>query len=145
VRDKHSTTNAQVTETDCISLLYMVWGFGGKNRPRAANAKSRKILEPQGEAKRAPPGKTPFLNYKTVALPLSYAGTPGRLTESANDSSYPFTSLRITKIHSAPEDHHRFTGSRKHSREPTRLPPAKVSDYWIAVLLLSQIFLVNYR
>src|SRR5947207_10922810 len=78
--------------------------------------------------------------YKTVALPLSYAGTPGRLTESANDSSYPFTSLRITKIHSAPEDHRRFTGTRKHSRERTRLLPAKVSDYWIAVLLLSQIF-----
>jgi len=51
-------------KTDCISLLYTVCGFWGKNRPSAANVESRQMLEPQGEAKRAPPGKTPFLNYE---------------------------------------------------------------------------------
>ena len=61
-------------EMDCISLLYTVCGFWGKKWPSAANVESGKTLEPQGEAKRALPGKTPFLNYETVALPLSYIG-----------------------------------------------------------------------
>src|SRR2546428_12434110 len=71
-----SAPHSQITNSDCISLLYTVWGFWGKNRPSAAKAKSRKMLEPQGEAKRAPPGKTPVVNYETVALPLSYIGLP---------------------------------------------------------------------
>src|SRR6266542_1694707 len=66
--------HAQITNPDCISLLYTVCGFCGKNRPSAANAKSRKTLQPQWESNEAQRGKTPFLNYETVALPLSYIG-----------------------------------------------------------------------
>src|SRR6266536_5960185 len=66
--------HATITNPDCISLLYTVCGFWGKNRPSAANAELQKTLKSQGESTRAQPGQTPFLNYETVALPLSYIG-----------------------------------------------------------------------
>ncbi|PYJ55636.1 MAG: hypothetical protein DME24_24490 [Verrucomicrobia bacterium] len=71
VRDLATRIHAQIRNSDCISLLYMVCVFWGKNRPSAANAELRKTLQPQGESKRAPPGKTPFLNYKTAAATLT--------------------------------------------------------------------------
>jgi hypothetical protein len=63
-----------VVGADCISLLYTVWGFWSKNPPNAANAKLLKTLKTQGESTRVKAGLPPFLNYETVALPLSYIG-----------------------------------------------------------------------
>ena len=66
-----SEPRATITNPDCISLLYTVCVFWGKKWPSAANAKSRKTLQPQGQSKRAPAGQTPFLNYKTAAATLT--------------------------------------------------------------------------
>ncbi len=74
LRGFRSAPRATITNPDCISLLYTVCGFWGKNRPSAANAELQKTLKSQGESTRAQPGQTPFLNYETVALPLSYIG-----------------------------------------------------------------------
>src|SRR6266516_3589162 len=74
LRGFRSAPRATITNPDCISVLYTVCGFWGKNRRSAANAELRKTLKSQGESARAQPGKTPFLIYKTVALPLSYIG-----------------------------------------------------------------------
>src|SRR5438477_10758050 len=66
-----SAPRASITNPDCISLLYTVCDFWGKNRPSEAYPELQKTLKSQGESNRAQPGKTPFLIYKTVALPLS--------------------------------------------------------------------------
>src|SRR5205807_9861457 len=109
-----------VTETGCISLLYMVWGFWGKNRPSAANGELRKTLKPQGQSKRAPPGQTPFLNYKTVALPLSYAGAPERVN--------PLSARRQrTLLHPSCNPPCGRQGAKVHGRYPTKFQRLKIN------------------
>src|SRR5438105_3499959 len=73
----------QIVYRFCIRFAF----FGAKTGPSAANAELRKTLQPQGQANRAQRGKTPFLNYKTVALPLSYAGAPKRVNPLSRQSS----------------------------------------------------------
>jgi len=73
-RDIRGAPRATMTVSDCIHcirVLYTVCGFWSKNRPSEAYPELQKTLKPQGESTRAQPGKTPFLIYKTVALPLS--------------------------------------------------------------------------